>query len=176
MGLLVRTGKLADFVGARGFGEGLRIFIRDAGEALRERAQRTHNSARKRPRECERERPERAQDRERPKPPESTRRRLDAKQQQAHLRIDLNPRAFPASQNPHFSGWKEHRVGECLAFRCRETLRGIRHRGQRVAAAPEIRFHPEHFAQCLRGALRGGQPLAADELRIGAGRRGEGAP
>lgn len=49
--LFVGAGELADLVGARSLWERLGIFVRDAGEALGERAQRTDDAACERP--CE---------------------------------------------------------------------------------------------------------------------------
>jgi hypothetical protein len=173
-GFEVRAGELADFIAAIRLGQfGLGSFFRDARESLRESPERPHDSAGHGPREAETQQPEDAEHRESAPPPKSASHGLDAEDQQAHLPINRNPHTLPATPGPHDSRRENHRLGKRLSLPRAESPRGIRHRGQRVSALPEIHLHSEHFAQSLRGAFRRGQSLAADELRIGISHREE---
>jgi hypothetical protein len=95
-GVEIRSGELADLVEALGFGRRLGAFICNAREALRERAERTHDAAREHPRKRERKQPERSERGESPRAPKLTRRRPHAEKEDAPFAIERHAHGLAA--------------------------------------------------------------------------------
>ena len=164
--------ELADFVGPVRFGQcGFGCVVGDSREALRESAQGADDSVCQHPDERERKQPESTEHGKRAWPPQPADTGCLAEEQQAHLLVDRSPQALAAGYCVHFPFPVSHRLGERFAFFGRHALAQFGHR--LVSCAFKIYFHPEHFTQGLRCALRRGEALASDKLSVCICRRDE---